>query len=198
MPSLFNKPTNRSELSLEIPKKLLCRAFVSLLLFASINIAAFAQVPEIASVPQNLPASAALNMRHASFQKWHDQLKAKTVAHKSKCTGVTENTQLDKWCREEQGRLEDEKAKYIDAVNKFNADVAVAGEDLRDAMAAPQKVKAPQNCDECYARWQNDIAASKNEKRLRKQGDLVNKANTEFEDCKKKFHCNDGHWHPPH
>jgi tetratricopeptide (TPR) repeat protein len=73
-----------------------------------------------------------------------------------------------------------------------------SGEDLRDAMAARQTVKTPQNCDECYARWQNDITASKNQKRLLKQGDLVNKANTEFENCKKQFHCNDGHWHPPH
>jgi hypothetical protein len=114
--------------------------FMSLLLFVSISIPVYAQVPAIASVPQNLPASAALNNRHANLQKWHDELKAKTVAHKSKCTGVTEGTQLDEWCSQKQTRLEGEKAKYIAAVNKFNADVAAAAKSQSNVTPSTETV----------------------------------------------------------
>jgi hypothetical protein len=85
-----------------------------------------AQVPKIADIPIGLPAllHQRLTQTAESLTARRNQLVKKAADHNAKCSAVPENTPEWRSCSDEQTNLEAERRQYIDAVNRFNDDVA--------------------------------------------------------------------------
>ena len=87
-----------------------------------------AQVPRIAEIPTGLPA-----LLHQRFTQTAESLTARrnqlvkvAANHNTNCSAVPENTPTWARCSNEQTELEAERQQYIDAVNRFNDEVAKA------------------------------------------------------------------------
>jgi len=87
-----------------------------------------AQVPKIADIPIGLPTllHQRLMQTAESLTARRNQLVKKAGDHNIKCSAVPENTPEWLHCSNEQTNLETERQQYIDAVNRFNDDVAKA------------------------------------------------------------------------
>ena len=87
-----------------------------------------AQVPRIADIPVGLPTllHQRLTQTAESLTARRSQLVKKAADHNTKCSAVPENTPEWQSCNDEQISLEAERQQYIDAVNRFNDDVAKA------------------------------------------------------------------------
>jgi len=87
-----------------------------------------AQVPRIADIPIGLPAllHQRLTQTAESLMARRNQLVKVAADHNSKCSAVPENTPDWQSCSNEQTNLEAERQQYIDAVNRYNDEVAKA------------------------------------------------------------------------
>jgi hypothetical protein len=87
-----------------------------------------AQVPRIADIPIGLPALLHQRLTQAaeSLIARRNQLVKVAADHNTKCNAVPENTPEWHSCSNEQTNLGAERQQYIDAVNRFNDEVARA------------------------------------------------------------------------
>ena len=87
-----------------------------------------AQVPRIAEIPTGLPALLHQRFTQAaeSLTVRRNQLVKVAADHNTKCSAVPENTPTWARCSNEQTQLGAERQQYIDAVNRFNDEVARA------------------------------------------------------------------------
>lgn len=95
-----------------------------------------AQVPSIVEIPPGLPEllNQRLTQSRQSLVAYRDKLVQKAKDHNGKCVAVEKATPLWTVCNDEQADLEGQRRQYIDAVNKFNSEVA---------RAVPEQKKSP-------------------------------------------------------
>lgn len=103
-----------------------------------------AQVPKLADIPNSLPAQLhqKLTQTRESLVAQRGELVKRAGDHNSKCNAVPRDTPEWKGCSEEQTELEAGKQRYIDAVNRFN-------DELARAISAQESM--PQNNGDCQA-----------------------------------------------
>ncbi len=88
--------------------------------------ALLAQVPKIADIPDSLPAHQRQKLAQTrdSLVAQKNELVKKAADHNGACSAVPKDTPEWNRCSDEQRKLEAERQRYIDAVNKFNEEVA--------------------------------------------------------------------------
>lgn len=120
--------TWRKPLFLNGPFRRFCFT-ASLVLYAALTpCIVFAQVPRMADIPDGLPTllHQRLTQTAESLRSRRSQLVKQAGDHNTKCNAVLENTPEWQNCSEEQTNLQAERRQYIDAVNRFNDEVAKA------------------------------------------------------------------------
>src|SRR5438270_10343034 len=90
---------------------------MSFVLLTFTFISTYAAVPEIAQVPQNLPAAAQteFNQRSERLHTWRDSLKAKIDAFNAR-PAVKKNSAADRTMSNEEAKLNMEKGSLIKAI----------------------------------------------------------------------------------
>lgn len=109
-----------------------------------------AQVPKLAAIPDSLPEPQhqKLTQTKESLVVRKGELVKKAADHNTKCSAVPRDTPEWKNCSDEQAQLEAERQRYIDAVNRFNEEIAkaIASRESLPATAPGPRIGAAVEC----------------------------------------------------
>jgi len=119
---------------------------VTVVALLAVSPAVHAQIPAITELPESLGLIERyheLLQRRVALVERRGALAARVSAHNSRCSQVVRGTPQADACQKAQTALVQERSSYVDAVNRFNADVMAATAASEKAGIAPDRTYTP-------------------------------------------------------